>query len=76
MSRADLHQYGKTAMNDSGCKKFITLFVATCEGPFQPDRSHIAAIEFLPLATIKCQLESGERAFTPTFLHLLDFYRA
>lgn len=72
----DLHHYGKTAMDDAGCKKFISLFVATSEGPFHYDRAHIAAIEFVPISTIKCQRGSGERTFTPTFLHLLDLYLA
>jgi isopentenyldiphosphate isomerase len=76
VSQCDLHLYGKTAMNDAGCKKFISLFVATCEGPFQYDCTHIAGLEFLSIRGIKRQRDSGERAFTPTFLYVLDFYRA
>lgn len=76
LRQVDLHEYGKTVMDDCGCKKFIALFVATCEGPFQPDQSHIEDLEFLPIDTIKQQVNNRERVFTPTFLHLLDFYRA
>jgi isopentenyldiphosphate isomerase len=74
--QADLHQYGKTMMDDSGCKKFISLFIATCEGPFKPDGSQIAQIEFLAINTIERLSDGGQRVFTPTFLYLLQFYRA
>jgi len=73
---ADLHNYGKTMMDDSGCQKFISLFIATCEGPFKPDGSQIAQIEFLAISTIKRFSDGGERVFTPTLRHLLQFYRA
>ena len=73
--QVDLHDYGKTAMNDEGCKKFISLFVATCEGPFEFDREHIAQLEFLPVDAIKSLGERGERILTPTFVHLPQFYR-
>jgi isopentenyldiphosphate isomerase len=73
--QADLHLYGKTAMNDTGCKKFISLFVATYAGPFQYDRNHIAELEFASISAIKHQMDNGERTLTPTFRHLLDFYR-
>ena len=70
----DLHYYGKTVLNETLGKKFISLFVATCEGPFQYDRTHIARVEFLPIFTIRRMQLNVERVFTPTFLHLLDFY--
>jgi hypothetical protein len=71
---ADLKLFGKVAMHDEGCTKFISLFTTQCEGPFQPDLSHIAALEFLSLETIARMSRDGERQFTPTFLLLLNFF--
>jgi len=70
----DLHHFGKTTMIDEGCKKFITLFLATCEGPFSYDHDHIAALESLRVDRIRQLHDTRARVFTPTFLHVLDFY--
>src|SRR5882672_6290217 len=39
---------GKTSMEDDGAHKFIAVFAATCDGPFNFDRSHIERLEFVP----------------------------
>ena len=70
-----LQTFGKTAMIDQGCKKFITLFTAFSEGPFQYDKSHIAQIQFLPISEIVRLRQSGGPLFTPTFLEVLDLYQ-
>jgi hypothetical protein len=57
----------KIAEHDEGCMKFISLFTTQCEGPFQPDSSHIAALAFLSLETTAKRLRDSERQVTPTF---------
>jgi 8-oxo-dGTP pyrophosphatase MutT (NUDIX family) len=69
-----LQAYGKTSMNDEGCTKFITLYLGTCNGPFTYDHDHIAKLEFQGLPALRIQRGTGERRFTPTFLHVLNFY--
>jgi isopentenyl-diphosphate delta-isomerase len=69
-----LQAYGKTSMNDAGCTKFITLYLGTCDGPFAYDHNHIAKLEFHSLPALRSQCDTGERRFTPTFLHMLNFY--
>ena len=71
---ADVHPAHKTSMNDSGCKKFIDLFVGHWDGPFRPDPSHIADLEFVPLPDVRRMRDEHLRRFTPTFLHLLNEY--
>jgi hypothetical protein len=70
------HKFGKTVMIDQGCKKFITLFTESSDGPFQYDRSHIAQIQFHPIPEIVLMHRSGTRIFTPTFLTVLEFYQS
>jgi ADP-ribose pyrophosphatase YjhB (NUDIX family) len=72
---AELHLFGKTAMLDRGCRKFITVFVGSAEGPFQYDQTHIERLEFRPIPDIVLLQRNGERIFTPTVLHVLEFYR-
>jgi isopentenyldiphosphate isomerase len=69
-------RFGKTVMIDNGCKKFITLFTGSSDGPFQYDRSHIAQIQFLPISEIVLMHRSNARIFTPTFLTVLEFYQS
>lgn len=69
-----LHLFGKTSMQDEGCVKFISLFTMTASGPFDYDPSHIAELQFQPLVRIQQMVQTGERHFTPTFLHLFAFY--
>lgn len=71
----DLHLFGKTTMTDEECKKFVSLFIATSEGPFQYDHQHIANLEFLSIERIVELNGTGQREFTPTFLHVLNFYQ-
>jgi isopentenyldiphosphate isomerase len=70
-----LSEIGKTRMLDEGCGKFIMLFEGRYAGPFVPDPSHIAKLEFLSLEQVILAATKDPERFTPTFLHLLDFYR-
>lgn len=74
IENANLQIVGKTVMEDNGCTKFISLFTTVSNGPFTFDRSHVAELQFLSIARIRELLRTGERNFTPTFVHLLDFY--
>lgn len=67
---------GKTVMRDAASEKFIMLFRAQNDGPFDVDTSHIASVEFLPMPEIESLMSSGRREFTPTFRHLFDFFRS
>ena len=70
----ELEEIGKTQMLDEGCRKFITLYTIRDDGPFAPDPSHVAEVEFVPLQQIRRDMIQSPSRFTPTFLHLLDFY--
>ena len=61
-------------MQDLASEKFIGLFRAYDDGPFTIDREHIESVEFLPVPEIVRLSASGERQFTPTFMHLISFY--
>ncbi len=74
ISNLILEEIGKTQMVDEGCIKFITLYASRYAGPFVLDPSHIAEIEFVALDQIRKAVAHGPSSFTPTFLHLLDFY--
>jgi isopentenyldiphosphate isomerase len=74
IAKPDLHFIGKTVMNDDGCTKFISLFTTLSDGPFRFDHTQIASLEFVSIERIREMLLTGERKFTPTFLHLFDFY--
>lgn len=67
-------RYGKTSMKDEGSLKFIELYTLSSGGPFTPDRHHIEQLEFVAVQHIAMMRLSGERQFTPTFLHVLDFF--
>jgi isopentenyl-diphosphate delta-isomerase len=71
---AELDFFGKVPMHDAGCTKFIALFTARHDGPFQPDPSHIAELEFVALDEIAGMHRRGERLLSPTFLLLLNFF--
>lgn len=71
---SDLRFAQKASMDDSGCKKFISLFVGQYGGPLRPDPSQIADVEFLSLDDLRRMRDDQVRRFTPTFLHLLDAY--
>lgn len=62
-------------MLDQGCQKFISLFTGSCDGPFKYDHTHIADLEFRSVPDIVLPQQSKERIYTPTFLHLLNFYQ-
>jgi hypothetical protein len=66
--------FGKTSMADQGCLKLIALYTARSAGPFIPDHSQIAELRFFSLSEIQAALRQGTMVFTPTFLHLLDYY--
>jgi len=71
---ARLDLVGKKVMDDDVSKKFIEVFTTVQEGPFQYDRSHIDIVEFMAIPAIRALAQSGARKFTPTFIHVLDFY--
>lgn len=70
-----LQLVGKTSMRDEGSKKFITLLTGRSDGPFSYDHDHIANLEYHTIPEIQMLRQSGTRPFTPTFLHVLDFYQ-
>ena len=67
---------GKTEMVDDGCLKFISVFQSFHEGPFPYDPEHIDQVEFATISGIQGMIENGSRIFTPTFLHVFQFYRS
>jgi isopentenyldiphosphate isomerase len=71
-----LKYVGKTSMDDAGSHKFIAVFTAMHEGPFNFDRKHIERLEFLPRHVIHELQAAGSREFTPTFLRVLSFYES
>jgi isopentenyldiphosphate isomerase len=73
---APLDYIGKTTMNDEGCEKFIAVFTAIHDGPFEFDTEHIKELEFLPISRIHELHATRARTFTPTFLRVLDFYQS
>ena len=74
IGKLSLHFAGKTVMDDEGCTKFISLFTTISDGPFNFDHTHIESLDFRSLHQIREMLLTGEREFTPTFIHLFDFY--
>jgi len=66
---------GETWMLDNGCKKFISVFTAIYDGPVSMNQTDASDSEFLSLADIRFMRTSGNRTFTETFLHILDFYQ-
>ncbi len=67
---------GKTEMSDDGCLKYISVFQTFSDGPFRCDPSHIDRVEFNSVSEIGRMVETGDRIFTPTFLHVFRFYRS
>ncbi|HVZ82271.1 MAG TPA: NUDIX domain-containing protein [Terracidiphilus sp.] len=67
---------GKTEMVDDGCLKFISVFTARCDGPFIVDGSQIEMIEFVPRFLIQKMINDHSRQFTPTFLHVFDYFQS
>jgi isopentenyldiphosphate isomerase len=65
---------GKTSMMDDGCLKFISVFMMRSDGPFLFDHSHIAEIEFAPPPQIQEMINNCTRQFTPTFLHVFQYF--
>lgn len=74
LSGVSLAEVGKTEMPDDGSRKFITLFTTRSDGPFAPDPTHIAEVEFASIDRIRMMVTIDPANFTPTFLYLLDFY--
>jgi isopentenyldiphosphate isomerase len=69
-------EHGETSMRDNGCKKFISVFTATYDGPVSINQTDASDFEFLSLGDIRFMRTSGIRKFTKTFLHILDFYQS
>ncbi len=70
-----LDYVGKTEMDDDGCTKFIGVFRVNHDGPFSFDRSVIQDVKFESVHVIDRLRSSEAVSFTPTFLHVLRFYR-
>jgi len=69
---AKLRRVGKTMMVDEGCHKFITLFIARFEGPFEVDKTHIKRIKFFSPSAVEQMVAHGTRRVTPTLVHLMQ----
>ena len=67
--------YGKTLMDEeSGCKKFISLFSGRWDGALQIDPSHISEVQFVAVSEVLRTRDKEPWKLTPTFLHLVDRY--
>lgn len=66
---------GKDVMKDQGCLKYIGLFLARYDGPFNPDPDHIAEVRFLPMPELERWLQRDPGHFTPTFREVFAFFR-
>lgn len=73
---APLTSLCKSSMLDGMSEKFIGIFETVYDGPLIPDPSQTSQLIQLPLATLIHERQAGLRAFTPTFLHVLDKYLA
>ena len=67
-----LEKVCKTSMPEEGGTKFITLFTAQSDGPFNVDSSHISKLQSLPLADVLRIRHAEPWTFTPTLVQLLD----
>lgn len=74
--RVPLKNLGKSSMLDGSSVKFIGLYEAIHDGPLSPDSTQISQLIHLPLQTLLHERQAGLRAFTPTLLHVLDYYLA
>jgi len=63
-----LSQLAKAVMVDNGCRKFISVFAATYDGPLRIDQSHISEVRFVDIHDLISMATS--RSFTPTFVHI------
>jgi isopentenyldiphosphate isomerase len=67
---------GRTEMSEDGCKKFIMLYTVQHDGPFRLDHEQIATVRWWTLPEIRAARQAAPGRFTPTFLHLFDFYQS
>jgi isopentenyldiphosphate isomerase len=72
---AELAAIGKISMLDGASIKFIGVYAAAHDGPFMPDPGSASEIEFLSPQSIADHRKARSRAFTPTFLTVLDYYQ-
>lgn len=70
-----ISQVGRTEMNEDRCKKFIMLYQAQHGGPFRLDREQIVTVRWWTLPEIRAARQAERGQFTPTFLHIFDFYQ-
>ena len=68
-----LHYVGKTTMLDGPSHKFITIFSMVHDGPFNPDRNHIASLQFQPVQRVWRSILQQPEIYTPTFLHVFRY---
>jgi isopentenyl-diphosphate delta-isomerase len=67
-----LSSLGKSSMLDGSSVKFIGLYHAIHDGPIYPDSSQISEVTHVPMQVLLHERQMGLRAFTPTFLHVMD----
>jgi isopentenyldiphosphate isomerase len=71
-----LKHFGRTSLRDGASVKFIGVYEAVHDGPLTPDPKQIAQVDRLSLQQVAHERQAGLRSFTPTFLHVLDYYLA
>ncbi len=69
-----LELVGKTAMEDDGRKKFISLYKGVYGGELKPNTEQMDEAKYFDLKEIAEMRQENEDQFTPTFLFLLDYH--
>lgn len=68
-----VRSHGTTPMRDEGCRKFIGVYSVHYDGPLKLVPEHAAGIEFLSMTDVIAQQTTGNRDFTPTFIHVMRY---
>ena len=71
---AKIKLVGKTFMEDMGRRKFVSLFLTTYDNELKPDSEQMDEVKFFDPKEITKMREKDANVFTPTFLHVLDYY--
>jgi len=69
---AQVEQAKYLSMEDSGCRKFITLFTVQYEGPLAPAPAEVSSIELRSPSEVSELLFQEESRFTPTFAFIFE----
>jgi isopentenyl-diphosphate delta-isomerase len=67
---------GKTTMPDLGATKFIGVYVANADGPFQPDTLQVASVGFHELDAVVTEVKTFPERYTSTFRHVFSYFLA